>query len=175
MPTHLGSLRVEIIAPESEKFTAPMLLVLLITIGVNVYLIWVVPKGFFPQQDTGRLAGGIQGAQDSSFTAMKQRMARFVDIIKADPAVANVVAFTGSGGGTTTNTGRMFIALKPLEERKISADQVIGRLRRQLATVEGASLVCKVLTTKWPVEAALKEISAVSRSRISPTMTMSGS
>ena len=122
------------------RHPAPMLLVLLITIGVNVYLIWVVPKGFFPQQDTGRLAGGIQGAQDSSFTAMKQRMARFVDIIKADPAVANVVAFTGSGGGTTTNTGRMFIALKPLEERKISADQVIGRLRRQLATVEGASL-----------------------------------
>jgi len=122
------------------RHPAPMLLVLLITIGVNVYLIWVVPKGFFPQQDTGRLAGGIQGAQDSSFTAMKQRMARFVDIIKADPAVANVVAFTGSGGGTTTNTGRMFIALKPLEERKISVDQVIGRLRRQLATVEGASL-----------------------------------
>jgi multidrug efflux pump len=119
---------------------APMLLVLLITIGLNVYLLFIVPKGFFPQQDTGRLAGGIQGAQDSSFAAMKQRMARFVDIIKSDPAVANVVAFTGSGGGTTTNTGRMFIALKPLEERNISADRVIGRLRRQLATVEGASV-----------------------------------
>jgi len=107
---------------------------------VNIYLLVIVPKGFFPQQDTGRLAGGIQGAQDSSFNAMKQRMARFVDIVKADPAVANVVAFTGSGGGTTTNTGRMFIALKPLEERKVSADAVIGRLRRQLALVEGASL-----------------------------------
>jgi multidrug efflux pump len=71
---------------------------------------------------------------------MKQRMTRFVDIIKADPAVSNVVAFTGSGGGTSTNTGRMFVSLKPLEERKISADQVIGRLRRQLASVEGASL-----------------------------------
>ena len=118
----------------------PMLLLLLITIALNVYLIMVVPKGFFPQQDTGRLAGGIQGAQDSSFVAMRQRMARFVDIIRADPAVANVVAFTGSGGGTTTNTGRMFIALKPLEERKISADEIIRRLRRQLATVEGASL-----------------------------------
>jgi multidrug efflux pump len=122
------------------RHPAPVLLLLLITIGVNVYLIFIVPKGFFPQQDTGRLAGGIQGAQDSSFTAMKQRMARFVDIIQADPAVSNVVAFTGSGGGTTTNTGRMFIALKPLEERKISADQVIGRLRRQLASVEGASV-----------------------------------
>ena len=113
---------------------------LLITIAVNVYLLVIVPKGFFPQQDTGRMAGGIQGAQDSSFTAMKQRMTRFVDIIKADPAVSNVVAFTGSGGGTSTNTGRMFVSLKPLEERKISADQVIGRLRRQLASVEGASL-----------------------------------
>ena len=118
----------------------PMLLLLLITIGVNIYLLVIVPKGFFPQQDTGRLAGGIQGAQDSSFTAMRQRMARFVDIIKADPGVANVVAFTGSGGGTTTNTGRMFIALKPLQERKVSADEIIRRLRRQLATVEGASV-----------------------------------
>ena len=122
------------------RHPAPTLVLLLITIGVNAYLLVVVPKGFFPQQDTGRLAGGIQGAQDSSFSAMKQRMTHFVDIIRADPAVANVVAFTGSGGGTTTNTGRMFIALKPLEERNVSADAVIGRLRRQLASVEGASL-----------------------------------
>src|SRR5689334_4647068 len=122
------------------KHPLPILLLLLLTIGLNVYLLMIVPKGFFPQQDTGRLAGGIQGAQDTSFQAMKQRMARFVDIIKADPAVANVVAFTGSGGGTTTNTGRMFIALKPLEERKIGADGVIARLRRQLAQVQGASV-----------------------------------
>src|SRR5689334_23152688 len=122
------------------KHPLPILLVLLLTIGLNVYLLIIVPKGFFPQQDTGRLAGGIQGAQDTSFQAMKQRMARFVDIIKADPAVANVVAFTGSGGGTTTNTGRMFISLKPLNERKVSADDIIRRLRRQLATVEGASV-----------------------------------
>jgi len=122
------------------RHPAPMLLLLLITIGVNIYLLVIVPKGFFPQQDTGRLAGGIQGAQDSSFAAMKQRMARFVDIVKSDPAVANVVAFTGSGGGTTTNTGRMFISLKSLDERKVGADEIIRRLRRQLATVEGASL-----------------------------------
>jgi multidrug efflux pump len=122
------------------RHPAPMLLLLLITIGVNAYLLVIVPKGFFPQQDTGRLAGGIQGAQDSSFAAMRQRMVRFVDIVKADPAVANVVAFTGSGGGTTTNTGRMFISLKPLDERKVSADEIIRRLRRPLATVEGASL-----------------------------------
>src|SRR6185295_10187358 len=116
------------------RHPAPTLVVLLIAIGVNIYLLVIVPKGFFPQQDTGRLAGGIQGAQDSSFAAMKQRMSRFVDIVKADPAVANVVAFTGSGGGTTTNTGRMFISLKPLDERNMTADQVIARLRRQLAT-----------------------------------------
>ena len=81
------------------RHPAPRLLVLLITIGVNAYLLVIVPKGFFPQQDTGRLAGGIQGAQDSSFAAMRQRMARFVDIVKSDPGVANVVAFTDSGGG----------------------------------------------------------------------------
>jgi multidrug efflux pump len=122
------------------RHRALTLVVLLITIGVNGYLLVIVPKGFFPQQDTGRLGGGIQGEQDSSFTAMKQRMTRFVDIVKADPAVANVVAFTGSGGGTTTNTGRMFISLKPLAERKIGADLIISRLRRQFASVEGASL-----------------------------------
>ncbi|HKE57031.1 MAG TPA: multidrug efflux RND transporter permease subunit [Pyrinomonadaceae bacterium] len=122
------------------RHPAIVLGVLLITIAVNVYLLIIVPKGFFPQQDTGRLAGGIQGAQDSSFNAMKQRMKEFVDIVKSDPAVANVVAFTGSGGGTTTNTGRMFISLKPLEERKVGADQVIARLRRQLTSVQGATL-----------------------------------
>ena len=122
------------------RHPAIVLAVLLITIGVNAYLFVIVPKGFFPQQDTGRLAGGIQGAQDSSFNAMKERMKQFVDIVKADPAIANVVAFTGSGGGTTTNTGRMFISLKPLEERKVGADEVIGRLRPQLSRVQGATL-----------------------------------
>jgi multidrug efflux pump len=122
------------------RHPAPILAILLITIAVNAYLLVIVPKGFFPQQDTGRLNGGIQGAQDSSFTAMKQRMTRFVDIVKADPAVDAVIAFTGSGGGTTTNTGRVFVSLKPLEARKVSADQVMNRLRHQLATVEGASL-----------------------------------
>ena len=114
--------------------------VLLLTIGVNVYLLIIVPKGFFPQQDTGRIVGGIQGVQDTSFQAMRQRITRFVDIIRADPAVANVMAFTGSGAGTTTNTGRVFMALKPLEERKVSADQLINRLRPKLATVPGAAV-----------------------------------
>jgi multidrug efflux pump len=114
--------------------------ILLLTIGVNVYLLIIVPKGFFPQQDTGRLNGGIQGVQDTSFQAMRQRIASFVDIIKADPAVANVMAFTGGGAGTTTNTGRVFMALKPLEERNVSADELINRLRPKLATVPGATL-----------------------------------
>jgi len=114
--------------------------VLLLTIGVNVYLLIIVPKGFFPQQDTGRIIGGIQGVQDTSFQAMRQRITRFVDIVRADPAVANVMAFTGSGAGTTTNTGRVFMALKPLEERHVSADQLINRLRPKLATVPGAAL-----------------------------------
>jgi multidrug efflux pump len=118
------------------------LLILLITVGVNIYLFMIVPKGFFPQQDTGRINGGMQGSQDTSFQAMRLRMVQFVDIVRADPAVANVVAFTGGGGpaGITTNTGRMFIALKPLAERRVSADQVINRLRPQLAQVPGASL-----------------------------------
>ena len=114
--------------------------ILLLTIGVNVYLLIIVPKGFFPQQDTGRINGGIQGVQDTSFQAMRQRIARFVDIIRADPAVANVMAFTGGGAGTTTNTGRVFMSLKPLEERNVSADQLINRLRPKLATVPGAAL-----------------------------------
>ncbi len=113
--------------------------VLLITVSINSYLLVVVPKGFFPQQDTGRMTGGIQGAQDASFQAMVQRIKRFIKIVKADPAVDTVVAFTG-GGGTTTNTGRMFISLRPLDERKVSAGQLINRLRPQLTRVPGASL-----------------------------------
>jgi len=122
------------------RHTAFTLGILLLTIGLNVYLLSIVPKGFFPQQDTGRIAGGIQGVQDTSFQAMRQRIARFVDIIRADPAVANVMAFTGGGANTTTNTGRVFMALKPLEERNVSADQLINRLRPKLATVPGAAL-----------------------------------
>ncbi len=122
------------------RHSAFTMVVLLITIGLNIFLFVVVPKGFFPQQDTGRMAGGIQGDQDASFQAMEQKMMRFVNIIKADPAVATVMAFTGGGAGTTTNTGRVFISLKPLDERKVSADQIIKRLRPQLARVPGASL-----------------------------------
>ena len=103
----------------------------LATIGVNIYLFVIVPKGFFPQQDAGRIVGNIQAEQDISFQAMRRKMTEFANIVKTDPAVDNAVVFTG-GSGNTTNTGRMFIQLKPLEERKVSADQVIARLRGKL-------------------------------------------
>jgi multidrug efflux pump len=114
--------------------------VLLLTVAASVYLFAIVPKGFFPQQDTGRLNGAIQAEQDTSFQAMEGRLTQFVDIIKSDPAVATVMAFTGGGAGTTTNTGRAFVSLKPLEQRAVSADQIITRLRPKLARVSGATL-----------------------------------
>jgi multidrug efflux pump len=111
-----------------------------LTVGLNVYLFIVVPKGFFPQQDTGRLTGSIQGAQDISFQAMEQKLTQVVGLIADDPAVDNVIGFTGGsgGGGATTNTARMFIALKPPKQRGLSADQVIARLRGKLGSVPGA-------------------------------------
>ena len=111
----------------------------LATVALNVYLFVVVPKGFFPQQDTGRLTGVIRAAQDISFQAMEQKLTEVVDIVRNDPAVESVTGFTGGGGGgATRNTARMFITLKPLGVRKIGADQVIARLRGKLARVPGA-------------------------------------
>lgn len=120
------------------RHPALILIIFLITIVVNVYLFTIVPKGFFPQQDTGVLAGAVQGTQDISFQAMQSALARFVNIVKEDPAVATVTGFTG--GNTATDTGMVFISLKPLGKRKISAAQVINRLRRKLAQVPDASL-----------------------------------
>ena len=116
-------------------FTA---LVLLITIGVNIYLLIIVPKGFFPLQDNGTIFGGLQGAQDISYQAMQQDIKTFVDMIKQDPAVANVMAFTGGGGAT--NGGFVYIGLKPLEQRNISSSDVINRLRPKLTSVPGATV-----------------------------------
>jgi multidrug efflux pump len=113
------------------------LLILLVTIGFNIYLYIIVPKGFFPQQDVGRLTGMIQADQSISFQAMRGKLADFVDVVSKDPAVDNVVGFTGGG---QLNSARMFIALKPIVERKISADQVIARLRGKLAHEPGANL-----------------------------------
>jgi len=114
-----------------------MLLVLLATVGFNVYLYTIVPKGFFPQQDTGRLTGNIQADQSISFQAMRDKLSNFVDIVRQDPAVDSVIGFTGGG---QRNTGMMFVALKPLAERELSADQVIARLRKKLANEPGANL-----------------------------------
>jgi multidrug efflux pump len=114
------------------------MLVTLGTMAATVYLYVIIPKGFFPQQDAGRLTGSIQADQDTSFQAMEGKLAQFVKIVQDDPAIETVTAFIG--GGSTTNTGRVFCSLKPLEERKISADQVIARLREPLSRVAGASL-----------------------------------
>jgi multidrug efflux pump len=110
------------------------------TVGLAVYLYIEVPKGFFPQQDTGRLNGTIIADQAISFQEMQRKIQRLAIIAKQDPGVDTVLTFTGGGGGTTTNTGRVFIALKPLQERKASADQIVNRLRPKLAVVPGATL-----------------------------------
>ncbi|QHN03849.1 multidrug transporter subunit MdtC [Granulicella sp. WH15] len=114
-----------------------ILIIFLITLGLNVFLIIKIPKGFFPQQDTGVMTGGMQGPQDISFYAMRTAVEQSIDIIKADPGIANVMAFTGGQGAT--NTGFTFIALKPLGERGASADQIIARLRPKLARVTGTA------------------------------------
>jgi len=114
-----------------------VMLVLFATICLNVYLYVVVPKGFFPQQDTGRVIGFIQADQGISFQAMRQKLASFVGIVRDDPAVESVVAFTGGG---QRNSGSMFVGLKPRAERGLSADQVIARLRGKLAHEPGANL-----------------------------------
>jgi multidrug efflux pump len=116
------------------------LMVLLGTIALNVVLVARVPKGFFPQQDTGRMNGSIIADQDTSYNAMDQILQRYVGIIDSDQAVDTVNGFTGGGRGGATNSARMFISLKPLEERKgTTADEVINRLRPKLARVPGAT------------------------------------
>jgi multidrug efflux pump len=111
--------------------------VFLCTLALNVFLLAKIPKGFFPQQDTGAIQGGMQGPQDTSFYAMSNGVEQAVSIIKADPGVQNVTGFTGGQGAT--NSGFTFIALKPLSERKQSAQQIIDRLRPKLALVPGAA------------------------------------
>ncbi|XUW87174.1 efflux RND transporter permease subunit [Burkholderia sp. M6-3] len=112
-----------------------ILTILLATIGLNIWLYIIVPKGFFPQQDTGRLIGGIQADQSTSFQAMKGKFAEMMEIVSKNPAVDSVVGFTG---GRQTNSGFMFVSLKSKGERKLSADQVIQQLRAPLGDVAGA-------------------------------------
>jgi multidrug efflux pump len=109
-----------------------MLVVLLLTIALNVVLIIKIPKGFFPQQDTGALVGGVQGPQDASFPVMNASIKALVNVIKADPGVANVNAYSGSNGGGGSNGGFIYAALKPLDERKVSAAEIINRLRPKM-------------------------------------------
>jgi len=117
---------------------APLIIVIMFaTIGLNVYLYAIVPKGFFPQQDTGLMGGAVVADQAISFQAMRIKLQRFADIVTADPAVTSVVAFTGGG---QRNSGNMFVALKPLSERKESIDAVIARLRMKTAREPGATL-----------------------------------
>jgi multidrug efflux pump len=122
-----------------------MLALTLATMALSVYLYTVVPKGFFPQQDTGRMFGNIQAAQDISFQAMRQKLTEVVDIIRSDPAVDTVTGFSGGGVSGNTNAGRMFISLKPLQERQVSVDQAIARLRPKLAKVPGAPTVLQAI------------------------------
>src|ERR1700732_2571251 len=114
-----------------------VMLVLAAVLGLNFYLYDIIPKGFFPQQDTGRVIGVIQADQSISFQLMQQKLTQFVTIIKNDPAVENAVGFTGGG---QTNSGFVFVSLRPLGERHISADGVIARLRREMAVIPGATL-----------------------------------
>jgi multidrug efflux pump len=116
---------------------ALVLAVFVFTLALNVFLIERIPKGFFPQQDTGVISGGMQGPQDASFYVMENAVKQAIDILKADPGVQNAMGFTGGNGAT--NAGFTFIALKPLNERKQSAQQIIDRLRPKLARVPGAA------------------------------------
>ncbi len=116
-----------------------MLSLTVLMLVVSVGLFYYIPKGFFPEQDIGRLVGSIQAAQDISFQAMEKKLLEVSNIVRKDPDVTDVIAFTGGGGGgSTTNTGRMFISLKPFAERKSGIRQVMARLRPQLAKVAGA-------------------------------------
>jgi multidrug efflux pump len=116
-----------------------MMLLLLGTIGLNFHLYSIVPKGFFPVQDTGRLSGIIQADQSISSQAMKQKLADFVDIMRQDPEIETVIGFTGGQRGM--NSGIMFATLKPLEERKLTVNQLMDRLRDKLENEPGARLI----------------------------------
>ena len=114
------------------------LTVTIATACLSIYLYIIAPKGFFPQQDTGRLGGAIQAEQDIAFPALRDKMLQFVKIVLTDPAVNNAVGFAGGQG--SSNTGRMFVVLKPQSERKATADQIVNRLRGKLSVVPGATL-----------------------------------
>ena len=115
-----------------------MLTLMLLTVVVNVGLFVYIPKGFFPEQDIGRITGTIMASQDISFQAMREKLLEVVNIIRSDPDVSDALGFTGGGGGATTNIARLYISLKPFEQRHAGVRQIMARLRRKLAQVSGA-------------------------------------
>src|SRR5690348_5192397 len=118
-----------------------VLLITVMTVCLSVYLYWIIPKGFFPQQDTGRISGGILAQQDVSFEAMKAKLQMLNDIVLKDPAIDTAISFTGGGGRGGTNSANMFIQLKPLGQgRKESAFDIVNRLRPKLSHIPGAQL-----------------------------------
>jgi multidrug efflux pump len=120
-----------------------VMLVLLVTVGLNVLLFTVIPKGFFPQEDTGLITGFIVADQSISFQLMKGKLVQLMNIVRTDPAVESIAGYTGAGsggGGSQTNTASVFVLLKPLSVRKLSSDEVIARLRGKLSQVPGARL-----------------------------------
>lgn len=121
------------------KHKFAVLISLIVTIIFNVYLYTIMPYGLLPKQDTGRLMGSLQADQNISFKALNEKLDRFVEVIRLDPAIENVVGIIG--GGQQVNSGRLFVSLKPLAERKISAEEVIARLRKSLEKEPGAKLV----------------------------------
>jgi multidrug efflux pump len=122
------------------RHTRIVMLIFFGAVALNIWLFVIVPKGFFPQQDTGRLFGSLRADQTTSFRAMTKKMEQAVAVVQADPAVANVSAFTGGGRGGGANNASFFVILKPLADRGVSADQVIGRLRGKLSRIGGVSL-----------------------------------
>ncbi|MGA2435506.1 MAG: efflux RND transporter permease subunit, partial [Bryobacteraceae bacterium] len=120
------------------RHPAVTLLVLIATICVNFYLFYIIPKGFFPEQDTGRMQGMIKAEQNISFQSMRNKVMTFVKAVNDDPAVTNVVAFTGGSGGM--NQGRMFVQLKDLNEHRLGMQDVMARIRHNTMNVPGASL-----------------------------------
>ncbi|HME42398.1 MAG TPA: multidrug efflux RND transporter permease subunit [Syntrophorhabdales bacterium] len=131
--------RYEITLGWALRHSRIMLALIVVTVVTNGCLFWIIPKGFFPEQDTGRIGGSIQAEQDISFQAMKEKMAAAVDIIRSDPEVEDVSAYTGTGSGT--NVAGLFFSLKPFEKRKSSVRQVMDRLRPKLMALPGAPTV----------------------------------
>jgi len=122
-----------------------VMLVLAATVALNFYLFTIVPKGFFPQQDTGTLTGNLRADQSISFQSMAQKLRSAMAIVQADPAVQDVVGFTGSGGYGAANSANIFVGLKPLAQRKVKSDAVIARLRAKLSAVTGARLYLQAI------------------------------